>query len=313
MILNCNLLSYYKLLSLFALDYLQLVPISIKNLQIQGRCIKELRDEINVLKKINDCDMKDVSTVMYTSGTTDNPKGIVFSQENIVSKRFARAIALPEFSSNDIFLCFLPLYHTFGRYFELIGSIFWGASYSFAESPAFNSLLNDYKIIKPTIFISIPKRWVQLYDMLDSQLELDSEDDSTIDQKLKEITGGSLKWGLSAAGYLDPDIFTFFHKHGIELLSGYGMTEATGGITMTPPRGYVRDSVGEALPGIQLKLEDDGELCIKGPYVSQNYYKENDSDIYKDGWLHTEDIFEEKNGHYFIIDRKYSSNRKRLF
>ena len=58
--------------------------------------------------------------------------------------------------------------------------------------------MNDYKIIKPTIFISIPKRWVQLYDMLDSQLELDSEDDSIIDQKLKEITGGSLKWGCPA-------------------------------------------------------------------------------------------------------------------
>ncbi len=254
--------------------------------------------------RLRKVDMEHIQTIMYTSGTTANPKGIVFNQMNIMSKRFARALALPDIGSNDIFLCYLPLFHTFGRYFELIGSIFWGASYSFAESPAFNSLLNDYKIIKPTIFISIPKRWVQLYEMLDSQLELDSEDDSTIDQKLKDITGGSLKWGLSAAGYLDPDIFTFFHKHGIELLSGYGMTQATGGITMTPPRGYVRDSVGEALPGIQLKLEDDGELCIKGPYVSQNYYKENDSDIYKDGWLHTEDIFEQKNGHYFIIDRK---------
>ena len=106
-----------------------------------------------------------------------------------------------------------------------------GSDLFIAESPAFNSLLNDFKIIKPTIFISIPKRWVQLYEMLDNNLELDSEDSSVIEKKLSDITGGSLRWGLSAAGYLDPDIFMFFQKHGIQLLSGYGMTEATGGIT----------------------------------------------------------------------------------
>ena len=71
---------------------------------------------------------------MYTSGTTDNPKGIQFNQINIVSKRFARALALPDFGPNDGFLCYLPLYHTFGRWFEMFGSLFWGASYTFTES-----------------------------------------------------------------------------------------------------------------------------------------------------------------------------------
>ena len=187
---------------------------------------------------------------MYTSGTTDNPKGIMFSQFNMMSKRFSRALALPDIGSNDIFLCYLPLYHTFGRYFEMMGSLFWGATYSFAASPAFNSLLNDFKIIRPTIFISIPKRWVQLYDMLDSALDLGSDPKEDIKKQLNKITGGDLKWGLSAAGYLDSDIFSFFHDQGIKLLSGYGMTEATGGITMTPPHDYQPSSVGKALPGI---------------------------------------------------------------
>ena len=83
---------------------------------------------------LNKVDMEHIQTIMYTSGTTANPKGIVFNQMNIISKRFARALALPNIGSNDIFLCYLPLFHTFGRYFELMGSIFWGASYSFAES-----------------------------------------------------------------------------------------------------------------------------------------------------------------------------------
>ncbi len=263
--------------------------------KVQGFKVREHLDNV---------DMKAIQTIMYTSGTTANPKGIVFDQINIISKRFARALALPNLSSEDIFLAYLPLFHTFGRYFEMLGSIFWGSSYCFAESPAFNSLLNDFKIAKPTIFISIPKRWVQIYEMLQNELDLNSDSEEVIKKRLQEITGGNLKWGLSAAGFLDPDTFLFFQSNGINLLSGYGMTEATGGITMTPPNDYVNNSVGKILPGIKLKLEKDGELCLKGPYVTKGYHKENKNEIFRDGWFYTEDIFKEKNGHYFIIDRK---------
>ena len=260
--------------------------------------------DFDVKRYLNNIDMKAIQTIMYTSGTTANPKGIIFDQINIISKRFARALALPNLDSEDIFLAYLPLFHTFGRYFEMLGSIFWGSSYCFAESPAFNSLLNDFKIVKPTIFISIPKRWLQIYEMLQSELDLDSDSEKIIKKRLQEITGGNLKWGLSAAGFLDPDTFLFFQSNGINLLSGYGMTEATGGITMTPPNDYVNNSVGKILPGITLKLKEDGELCLKGPYVTKSYYKEKKDKVFKDGWFYTEDIFEEKNGHYFIIDRK---------
>jgi long-subunit acyl-CoA synthetase (AMP-forming) len=260
--------------------------------------------DFNIVDQMSTVNIKNTQTIMYTSGTTDDPKGIIFNQINMISKRFGRALALPSIGSCDIFLCYLPLFHTFGRYFELMGSVFWGSTYSFAESPAFNSLLNDFKIVKPTVFISIPKRWVQLYEMLDSKLDLDSDARSIIKEQLNDITGGSLKWGLSAAGYLDPDIFSFFHDHDINLLSGYGMTEATGGITMTPSDEYQRESVGKALPGIKLRLAEDGELCLKGPYVSKGYFKDEDSKVFAEGWFHTEDIFEEHNGHYFIVDRK---------
>ena len=265
---------------------------------------RDRSQNFDVDQRLSYVSMDRTQTIMYTSGSTANPKGITFNQSNIISKRFARALALPEFGSDDIFLCYLPLFHTFGRYFELMGSIFWGATYSFAESPAFNSLLKDFPMVNPTIFISIPKRWVQLYEMLEKQLDMDSEDSETIETKLKSITGGKLKWGLSAAGYLDPDIFKFYQSHGVNVLSGYGMTEATGGITMTPPTEYIIDSVGIALPGITLKIANDGELCLKGSYVTDGYYKEDDSDVIMDGWFHTGDIFEEKDGHYFIVDRK---------
>ena len=249
-------------------------------------------------------DMSWTSTIMYTSGSMSNPKGVKFNQINIVSKRFARALALPDINSSDIFLCYLPLFHTFGRYFELLGSIFWGATYAFAEAPSFNSLLKDFRLISPSIFISIPKRWVQLYDLMNETMDLDLSSEESIENKINEITGGNLTWGLSAAGYLDPDIFKFFHNNNIDLISGYGMTEATGGITMTPPKGYVFNSVGKALPGIELKLAEDGELCMKGPYVSNGFFKIKNSDSFKDGWFHSGDIFEQKDEHYFILDRK---------
>ena len=114
-------------------------------------------------------DMNWTSTIMYTSGSTSDPKGVIFNQTNIVSKD------LQEHSHfliliQDIFLCYLPLFHTFGRYFELMGSIFWGSTYAFAESPSFSSLLKDFKIVSPSVFISIPKRWVQLYELMNENL-----------------------------------------------------------------------------------------------------------------------------------------------
>ena len=154
---------------------------------------------------------------MYTSGTTDNPKGIIFNQTNIITKRFARALAMPEVGPDDSFLCYLPLYHTFGRWFEMMGSIFWGATYTFTESTSFKSLLKDFKISNPSIFISIPKRWFQIYEQVEASVDLEKLTNVEIERKVKSITGGNLKWGLSAAGYLDSDIFNFFRKSGVSL------------------------------------------------------------------------------------------------
>tara|TARA_Y100000590_G_scaffold15958_4_gene19276 strand:- start:333 stop:4823 length:4491 start_codon:yes stop_codon:yes gene_type:complete len=248
--------------------------------------------------------IQSLASVMYTSGTTDNPKGIIFTQENIITKRFARALALTEVGPDDSFLCYLPLYHTFGRWFEMAGSIFCGSTYTFTESTSFKILLRDFIIAKPSIFISIPKRWIQIQEQVAASIPIEKSEDAEIAAVTQTITGGRLKWGLSAAGYLDPDIFRFFHQNNINLLSGYGMTEATGGITMTPPNDYVAESVGKTLPGIELRLGKDHELLMRGPYVSSGYYKDEIENSRTDDWFHSGDIFKEKRGHYFIVDRK---------
>ncbi|MBD3334060.1 MAG: GNAT family N-acetyltransferase, partial [Candidatus Eisenbacteria bacterium] len=120
------------------------------------------------------------------------------------------------------------------------------------------------------------------------------------------VTGGRLRWGLSAAGYLDPDVFRFFQSHGVDLVSGFGMTEATGGITMTPPGRYRTWSVGLPLPGIEVKLAEDGELLIRGPYVARAFGPGGPaSGDPETEWLATGDLArEDEDGFLAIIGRK---------
>ncbi len=247
-----------------------------------------------------------LATLMYTSGTTGEPKGIMFSHTNIVYKRFCRAMAIPGIGDADRYLAFLPLYHTFGRWLEMTGAIFWGAEYCFMENPSVETMIDNMRLVKPSIFISIPKKWIQLYEYITSRVDVEVDDDEKIKNAVINATGGNLKWGLSAAGFLPPDIFRFFQRYGIELMSGFGMTEATGGITMTPPFQYRENSLGKALPGIEIKIGEDGEILIRGPYVMINYYNQSlDETFDKDGWLATGDIMRmDKDGFIEIIDRK---------
>ncbi|MBL1212811.1 MAG: GNAT family N-acetyltransferase [Ignavibacteriae bacterium] len=276
--------------------------ISLSELQ---KLKNEKADEVlNSLK--NTISTDSLASIMYTSGTTGTPKGIMFSQMNIVYKRFCRAMALPNIGDKDKYLAYLPLFHTFGRYLEMTGAIFWGAEYVFMENPSVETMLANMKKVSPTIFISIPKKWLQLHEHITQIVDIEFSDEAEIKNAVEEATGGKLKWGLSAAGFLPPEVFQFFQKYGIELMSGFGMTEATGGITMTPPNQYFPNSLGKALPGIEIKVAEDGELLIKGEYVMIGYYHEEpDSPSIIDGWFATGDIMRmDENKFIEIIDRK---------
>ena len=276
--------------------------MNLEELLLRGSAVGE-EELVQRRKKIRN---EQLATVMYTSGTTGLPKGIMFSQLNIIYKRFCRAMALPEIGQEDRFLSYLPLFHTFGRWLEMTGSLFWAAEYVFMENPAVATMLDNMKRVHPTIFISIPKKWMQLYEHAASHVNIELDDEQQIREFVEQATGGQLRWGLSAAGYLEPDVFRFFQQNGVHLMSGFGMTEATGGITMTDANHYEDNSLGRPLPGIDVKLGEDGEMLIRGGYVMMGYYgTSGGQEPFQDGWFPTGDIMHQyEDGHYEIIDRK---------
>ena len=104
-------------------------------------------------------------------------------------------------------MAYLPLFHTFGRFLELMGCVFWGATYCFAESAAIDVLSRQMRELNPTVFISIPLKWMELYDRVQQAVDVEGASQEEIRPVVEQVCGTKLRWGLSAAGYLDPEIF----------------------------------------------------------------------------------------------------------
>lgn len=269
--------------------------------------LNEIADVLSIRKRRT---INQVATTMFTSGSTGVPKGVSFSNYNLISKRFARAAAVPDIGDKEMMLCFLPLFHTFGRFLEMLGAMYWYGTYVFAGNTAAETLLSQFPKVNPSVFISIPLRWMQLYEKtMDLVKPADSAEEIQI--KIRSIVGNRLRWGLSAAGYLEPKIFKFFQEHGIFLCSGFGMTEATGGITMTPPGKYIESTTGIPLPGVSTRFTEEGEMEISGHYIAKYIEDAGPNDIIpfpknesEDFWMSTGDIFRKTpEGYFEIIDR----------
>jgi len=281
----------------------------------------------------------DLATIVYTSGTTGDPKGVMLSHSNIVSNLLATVgwIAL---DSRDVALSFLPLSHVFERvvFFRFLHD---GVTVYFAE--ALTTVARDLEQVKPTVMTGVPRVFEKVRGaILDvvgkmhgprrtladwalgvgheaARLQLAGQPipaalrvkrglaDRLVLSKMRARMGGRLKFVVSGSAPLSTKVGEFFFGIGLPILEAYGLTETSPGITGNPPDAPRLGTVGKPLPGVEVAIAPDGEILVRGPNVMQGYYErpEATAETMVDGWLRTGDIGEfSPDGYLTITDRK---------
>ncbi len=281
---------------------------------------------------------EDVCTLIYTSGTTGNPKAVMITHDNITWTAQAALNALGV-RSDDQLISYLPLSHIAEQVVSLHGPMVGGACTSFAES--IDLLGNNLREVRPTIFLAVPRVWEKIQAKI---VEAGSKNTGL----KKKIGAWARKQGLAGGyaqqqgksvplfyGIADKLVFSkvraqlgldrcrvqitsaapiakstleFFLSLGVQIMEVYGMSECTGPATISLPHRYRTGSVGWVLPGAEVKIAEDGEICMRGRHVCKGYYKNEAvtaETIDADGWLHSGDIGElDADGFLKITDRK---------
>ena len=286
----------------------------------------------------------DTAFIVYTSGTTGPPKGAMLSHRNATwtSAQVAKIDQTLQFTEKDEVLSFLPLCHIFERLFSVLIPIRFGTVVNFVEDP--DTVADNLKEVSPTVGYGVPRMWEKYHASVNikmndasplkkwlyrvalqvgtahQQAEEKNEDRSiflrigyalahfAVFRKLKERLGfENMRLAISGAAPIAPDILRYFRSIGLNLVEGYGMTESCGVLTGVNAEKLKLGTVGTPMPGIALRVADDGELLAQSEGIFQGYYQdpEKTAVTLKDGWLHTGDIVEmDPDGFVKIIDRK---------
>lgn len=280
-----------------------------------------------------------LATIVYTSGTTGRPKGVMLSHHNILSNAEAcLAVLTPR--PDDIFLSFLPLSHTFERTCGYYLAVMTGATTAYARS--IPQLAEDLQTIRPTLLISVPRIYERVYGAIRGKLaegpafrgklfELAIDVgyarfehaqqrapwlpsfllwpllDALVAGKIRARLGGRLRAAISGGAALPPEISRVFIGLGITVLQGYGLTETSPVSCANRPDDNLPASVGRAVPGVEVKLGADNALMIKGPNIMLGYWNNEAATrqmIQPDGWLNSGDTARiDERGHVFITGR----------
>ncbi|MCB9923828.1 MAG: long-chain fatty acid--CoA ligase [Planctomycetaceae bacterium] len=240
----------------------------------------------------------DLVTILYTSGTTGEPKGVMLSNRNLVSNTLAAAKPLMQ-SPEDVRLTFLPLSHIFARTCDLYTWLASGSQLALAESK--ETVIADCASVRPTLLNAVPYFFEKLSHALASV------DFTANPNALKEALGGRIRLCCSGGAALPNHVFDFFTSHGVPLLQGYGLTETSPVITLSTEQSVKRGAVGRAIPDIDLKIEEDGEISTRGPHVMLGYFNNQAAtdEVLRDGWFRTGDLGRlDEDGFLFITGRK---------
>ena len=292
-------------------------------------------------RKIADLSRDDLATILYTSGTTGTPKGVMLSHggfSDVVDahKKFFNFEHLHDMKS----LAFLPLSHIFERAWTLF-VLSQGGEVAVLEDP--KNILNTLKHVHPTAMCAVPRFYEKVYQTLVKKIETASPTkqklfkkaleigakvaakkrtgdkvpfalqlqfgffDKLVFRKIKNELGGKLEFLPCGGAMLKKEISEFFAAIGMPVIVGYGLTETTATVTALPTKNYVYGSVGKALPGVEIKIGKDDEILVKYGGVMKGYYKnpeETANTFTEDGYFRTGDAGRlDEEGNLYITDR----------
>ncbi len=294
---------------------------------------RSFRDEARAIGR------QDLATIIYTSGTTGEPKGVMLTHGNLTSNMRATADAL-SLSQDDVALSFLPLSHAFERMVSYV-YLFCGVTIIFAES--FDTVARDMGRVRPTVLTGVPRvyeklhariletadttggakatifRWALTAGLARSKAVLRGKSagpltsiavaigDRLVFSAIREKLGGRLRFVASGSAPLAANVMEFFHAIGIPIIEGYGLTETAPILTFNPLSALRVGTVGRPIPGVELRIADDGEILARGPNIMTGYFNKPEATAaaLEGGWFHTGDIGQiDGAGFLTITDRK---------
>jgi long-chain acyl-CoA synthetase len=283
----------------------------------------------------------DLASIIYTSGTTGDPKGVMLIHDNFLSNCRSVKQILP-ITEEDICLSFLPLSHSFERMAGYYVPIFGGITIAYAES--IDTVRDNLQEIRPTFMASVPRIYEKFHASVLENVKAGSPlkekifdwsfsvggmmsahtiakqtppaslkmkysiANTLVFKTIKENVGGRLKYFISGGAPLAQEINEFFHALGVTILEGYGLTETSPVLTTNTPDDFKFGTVGKAVPGVEIRIANDGEILAKGGNIMTGYFNKPDATaeaIDENGYFHTGDIgILDKDGFLKITDRK---------
>jgi long-chain acyl-CoA synthetase len=241
---------------------------------------------------------QDLASIIYTSGTTGNPKGVMLTHGNLLSNAVATAESF-DLGSEDVLLSWLPYSHIYARLVDHYLTTLTGMTVVLG-GPV-DVLVDDLKAVQPTWMTSVPRFYEKVWTMV-QDLSLEERR-----RKLGEIFGPRIRHLTSGGAPLPPHICKGFHEAGLPLLEGYGLTESSPVICFNRRDDWRIGTVGRAIPGVEVRIAEDGEVLTRGPHVMKGYWNNPQATteaIDADGWLHTGDVGRLEDGFLSITDRK---------
>ncbi|MDF3046484.1 MAG: AMP-binding protein [Ornithinibacter sp.] len=284
-------------------------------------------------------DRNTLATVIYTSGTTGRPKGVELTHGNFLTlaENAAQELADVVASAGASTLLFLPLAHVFARFIEVLAVT---AGVRMGHSSDLKALLDDFAAFQPTFILAVPRVFEKIYNSAEQKAEAggkgrifagaaatavawsEARDAGTVPlglrvrhalfdrlvyARLREAMGGKVQYAVSGGAPLGTRLGHFFRGIGVTILEGYGLTETTAPATVNRPNAMRIGSVGLPLPGVDVRVADDGEVCLRGVNVFRGYRGNPTAtaEAIRDGWFRTGDLGElDADGFLRITGRK---------